>query len=360
VDRQPLAMQGRLIEALKMTAPGTQLRQSIDNIVRARTGALLVFADEEKIRPMISGGIDIDVALRPMILYELAKMDGAILLDPSGKHISHANVQLMPDSSIDSQETGTRHRTAERVAKQLDALAISISASRDVVTIYVGDVRYIMDPIRVILSKADQALQTLERFRSRLNLVMDSLSTLEFQQAVTLFDVTTVLQRIEMVLGLSHLIERYIIELGTEGRLVQLQLEELLFNVREDRAAVLADYLPDPTPERLAEAEQALGALPSDELLSAGSVVRILGYGPDVEALELHLHPRGYRMLRKIPRLSRYAIENVMAQFGTLQGIMNAPVEDLAAIDGVGVARAHDIKEGLIRLRELDRVERYG
>jgi diadenylate cyclase len=360
VDRQPLDKEGRLVEALKMIAPGTLLRQAIDNIVRARTGALLVFADEEKIRPMISGGIDIDVALKPMILYELAKMDGAILLDRTSAHILHANVQLMPNASIDSQETGTRHRTAERVAKQLDTLAISISAARDVVTIYVGNVRYLMDPIRVILSKADQALQTLERFKNRLDQVISSLSTLEFQQAVTLLDVTNVLQRIEMVFALSRLIERYIIELGTEGRLVRLQLEVLLLNVREDREAILADYLPDASPARLAEAKEALIALPSDELISASSIGQILGHAPGENALETHLQPRGYRMLLKIPRLGRHTIDSVTARFGTLHAIMNAPVEDLAAVEGVGLSRAHDIKEGLIRLRELDRVERYG
>ena len=196
-----------------------------------------------------------------MILYELAKMDGAILLDRSGTHIIHANVQLMPDASIESQETGTRHRTAERVAKQIDALAISISAARDVVTIYLADIRYIMDPIRVILDKADQALQTLEKFKARLNQVSTSLSALEFEDAVTLFDVLSVLQRSEMVLVIAQEIERYIIELGTEGRLVQLQLEELMVNVREDRSAVLADYLPDPTPGRLEASPGGAGRL---------------------------------------------------------------------------------------------------
>ncbi len=252
-------MDPKLVAALQMIAPGTEIRDAIENIVRSRTGALLVFEDEEKVRPIISGGIDIDEALRPMILYELAKMDGAILLDKTGSHIIHANVQLMPDPSIESQETGTRHRTAERVAKQLGSLAISISASRDVVSVYVDQIRYIMDPIRVVLSKADQALQTMERFKKRLNQVTATLSVLEFQERVTLFDVTAVLQRIEMLLTLSHLIERYMIELGTEGRLVELQMEELLRNVREDRLAVLGDYLPAPTPERVQSAVDALG-----------------------------------------------------------------------------------------------------
>lgn len=360
MDRMIPAMEGPLVEALKMIAPGTLLREAIDNIVRARTGALLVFADEEKIRPLISGGIDIDVALRPMILYELAKMDGAILLDRSGNHILHANVQLMPDARIESQETGTRHRTAERVAKQLDTLAISISAARDVVTVYLGHIRYIMDPIRVILSKADQALQTMERFRNRLNQVVGTLSTLEFQQAVTLMDVVTVLQRTEMVLALAGLIQQYIIELGTEGHLVRLQLEELLFNVREDRLAVLMDYLPDPSPEQVESVVRALDSLSSEELLSPETVAEVLGYPRETDVLEMRVHPRGYRMLSKILRWGDRTIDNVVAHFGTLQQVIGSPLEELAAVAGVGPARAREIKEGLIRLRELDRLERYG
>jgi diadenylate cyclase len=360
VGKRPPALEARLVEALQMVAPGTLIRQAIDNIVRARTGALLVFADEQEIRPMISGGIDIDVELKPMILYELAKMDGAILLDRSGRHIIHANVQLMPDSSIESQETGTRHRTAERVAKQLDVLAISISAARDVTTIYLSDIRYIMDPIRVILDKADQALQTLEKFKARLNQVSTSLSALEFEDAVTLHDVLSVIQRAEMVLVIVQEIERYIIELGNEGRLVQLQLEELMVDVREDRAAILADYLPDPSPERLAEARETLGALRSEELLSLARLGEVLGYGPNVKALEKHMSPRGYRMLRKIPRLGDPVVDALISRFGSVRSMFDATVEELAAVDGVDPVRANDIREGLARLRELNLLERYG
>ncbi len=351
-------MDAKLVAALQMIAPGTQLREAIENIVRARTGSLLVFADEAKVKPIISGGIDIDVALRPMILYELAKMDGAILLDEEGKHIVHANVQLMPDANIASQETGTRHRTAERVAKQLGSVVISISASRDVVSVYVGDIRYIMDPIRVVLSKADQALQTLERFKQRLNQVMATLSQLEFQDRVTLFDVATVLQRIEMVLTLSHLIERYMIELGAEGRLVELQMEELLRNVREDRMAVLADYLPDPTPERVDVAVQALVAMPSDELISLESVGLILGYAPSENVLETHVRPRGLRLLQKIPRVNQEAVSSVLVRFDNLRDILESRVDDLASLDGVGLEGARCINEGLLRLRDFDLMER--
>lgn len=350
----------RLVEALQMVAPGTTLRQAIENIVRARNGALLVVADEELVRPMISGGIDIDIELTPMILYELAKMDGAILLDRSGKHILHANVQLMPDASIESQETGTRHRTAERVAKQTGALCISISAARDVVTIYSGQVRYIMEQLRVILDKANQALQTLEKFKNRLTQVSSSLAALEFEDAVTLYDVASVLQRSEMVLVIAQEIERYIIELGTEGRLVELQLEELMVDVREERESVLADYLPVMNDETLSHARFTLGSLQSEELLSLSRIAEILGYPADVNALEKHVSPRGYCMLRRIPRLSRHQIESIVGRYGALQRVIDSSVDELSTVEGVDVPKAKDVKEGLVRLRELNLLERYG
>lgn len=349
----------RLIQALRMIAPGTALRDAIDNIVMSRHGALLVFTDEDKIAPMISGGIDINIALQPMILYELCKMDGAVLLSADGSRIFRANVQLMPDARISSQETGTRHRTAERVAKQIDALCVSISAARDVLTLYVGDVRHYMDLIRTILDKADQALQTLERFRTRWNQVSTSLSLLEFQNAVTMHDVLRVLQRAEMMLMIVQLIEGYIVQLGTSGRLVQLQLEDMLIGVREDRNAILADYLPDAAPARIDQGAAPLGPVPSDDLLSLSYVAEALGFGPDA-ALDRHMRPRGFRLLHKIPRLSPWVIDAVVAHFGDLSHLIESPVDELAAVPGVGFPRAREIKDGLNRIYETSLLERRG
>jgi diadenylate cyclase len=350
----------RLIEALRMMAPGTLLRDAIDNIVRSRHGALLVFCDEERVRPMISGGIDINVALSPMILYELCKMDGAVLLDADGSRIRHANVQLMPDASISSQETGTRHRTAERVAKQIDTLAISISAARDVVTVYVGEIRHLMDPIRTILDKADQALHTLEKFRTRWNQVSTSLSLVEFQDSATMHEVLRVLQRAEMMLVLVQLIESYVTQLGTEGRLVQLQLEDMLVGVREDRMAVLADYLPDATPAHIdSSGPSTLGPVISDDLLSLAYVAQMLGFGPDV-ALDKHVRPRGFRLLHKVPRLNEWVIDAVVGHFGDINHLIEAPLDELAAVPGVGFPRAREIQEGLNRIKESALVERRG
>jgi len=350
----------RLVAALELVSPGTTIRDALDNILRARTGALVVFADEEQVAPLVTGGIPIGVDVTPMIVYELAKLDGAILLDREGLRITHANVHLMPDPSISSVETGTRHRTAERVAKQIDALVVSISAARDVISLYIDRTRYVLEEIRVILDKANQGLQALEKYKSRLNQVSTSLSALEFEDAVTLYDVLSVLQRSEMVLRIAREIERYIIELGAEGRLIRMQLEELMVDVREDQRSVLLDYLPDfadQTPDQVAT---SLAQLHQEDLLSLGRVGELLGYAPDVDALELHVSARGYRMLGKIPRLPRGVIANLAGRFPSLEDIINASTEDLAQVEGVSQARAHDIKEGFLRLRELNLLERYG
>ena len=350
----------RLIQALRMIAPGTELRDAIDNIVKSRHGALLVFTDEEKVAPMISGGIDIDIPLEPMILYELCKMDGAVLLNADGSRILHANVQLMPDASISSQETGTRHRTAERVAKQIDTLCVSISAARDVVTVYTGDIRHYMDPIRTILDKADQALRTLERFRTRWNQASTSLSLLEFQNTVTMNDVLLVLQRIEMVLVIVHLIQGYIVQLGTEGRLVQLQLEDMLVGVREDRNDILADYLPDGRPIPVDTTETLpISQVRSVDLLSLMFVAESVGFGKDV-ALDQQVRPRGTRLLQRIPRLGEWVIDAVVDHFGNLNHLIEAPLDELAAVPGVGFPRARDIKDGLSRIYDSTLLERRG
>jgi diadenylate cyclase len=265
----------------------------------------------------------------------------------------------MPDPTIPSIETGTRHRTAERVAKQIDALAISVSARRDVVSLYIDGIHYVLEEPRVVVSKANQALQALEKYKSRLSQVLTSLSALEFEDAVTLYDVLSVLQRSEMVLRIAGEIERYNLELGVEGRLIEVQLEELMIDVREDYRAVLADYLPDVADQTVDEVAEALNTLHSEDLLSLTLIAEVLGYAGDVD-VEQHVLPRGFRMLRKIPRLPGEVIGNLVGSFGSLDEIMNAPTERLADTEGVGSGRAHDIKEGFLRLRELNLLERYG
>ena len=228
-----------------MVAPGTAVREGIDNIVHARTGGLIVIGDPDELAFLFSGGIKLDIDYSPALLYQLAKMDGAIALNANATKIPWCNVQLMPDPTILTTETGTRHRTAERVSKQTDALVIAVSQRRDVVSLYVDGAKYILEEIPAVLAKANQALATLDKYRSRLDQVSTRLTALEFEGGVTLHDVLTVLQRAELVTRMAVEIERYIVELGTEGRLIEMQLEETMVGVAADKAALLHDYLAD-------------------------------------------------------------------------------------------------------------------
>src|SRR5690242_8059675 len=253
----------RLVKALEMVAPGTAVREGIDNIVHARTGGLIVIGDTDELAFLFSGGIKLDIEYTPALLYQVAKMDGAIALNTNATKIAWANVQLMPDPTILSVETGTRHRTAERVSKQTDALVIAISQRRDVVSLYVDGSKYILEDIPVVLAKANQALATLDKYRTRLDQVSTRLTALEFEGGATLHDVLTVLQRSEMVTRMAVEIERYIVELGTEGRLIEMQLDETMVGVSADKAALVHDYLMEDTDETFAAAFDQLVRLPN-------------------------------------------------------------------------------------------------
>ena len=176
----------RLVRALEMVAPGTALREGIDDILHARSGALICIGHDEELSFLYSGGIRLDVDYTPALLYQLAKMDGAIILPSNATKVCWANVQLMPDPTIFSSETGTRHRTAERVSKQTEALVVAISQRRDVVSLYIDGAKYILEDIPVVLAKANQALATLDKYRSRLDQVSTRLTALEFEGGVTL------------------------------------------------------------------------------------------------------------------------------------------------------------------------------
>ena len=270
----------RLVKALEMVAPGTALREGIDNILHARTGGLIVIGDNEELGFLFSGGIKLDVDYTPALLYQVAKMDGAITLNANATKIAMANVQLMPDPTILSLETGTRHRTAERVSKQTDALVIAVSQRREVVSLYVDGAKYILEDIPVVLAKANQALATLDKYRTRLDQVSTRLTALEFEGGATLHDVLTVMQRSELVTRMAVEIERYIVELGTEGRLIEMQLEETMVGVAGDKAALVHDYLAQDTDDAFASGLDQIGRLPHQDLLDFGRLAELLGLRP--------------------------------------------------------------------------------
>jgi diadenylate cyclase len=342
-----------------MVAPGTALREGIDNILHARTGGLIVIGDADELAFLFSGGIKLDIDYSPAFLYQLAKMDGAIVLNANATKIVHANVQLTPDPTIFTLETGTRHRTAERASKQTDALVVAVSERREVVSLYVDGVKYILEDIPVVLAKANQALATLDKYRSRLDQVSTRLTALEFEGGATLHDVLTVLQRAELVTRMAVEIERYIVELGTEGRLIEMQLDETMVGVAADKTALVHDYVEHDTDQSYATAVDQLGRLPHHDLLDFGRLAELLGHDRKLNTLDYPVSPRGIRILGRIPRLPKLVVQRIVGEFGGLEELLAATDGELETVDGVGEIRAKDIREGLRRQQEINLVDRY-
>src|SRR5436305_2482063 len=347
-----------LLTAISRIAPGTQLRQGIDDIIRAREGALIVIGEPAELAFLFSGGIQLDAAFTPQLLYELAKMDGATIVNAGIAKIAQANVQLMPGATIPSNETGTRHRTAERVARQTKALVISISQQRETVTVFTGENRYQLDPIADVLAKTNQALATLETYRQRLDHMLTRLTALEFQGAVMLDDVLVVLQRAELTTRMADYIERACTELGNEGRLIRMQLEEQVSEVPAEKAAIVFDYHAEGGVERVAESLEALAELPYQQLLEF-ELLAVLGYPATTNPLDHSVAPRGYRVLTHIPRIPEGVVQRLVAELGGLSGIVGASQRDLEGVDGVGAVRAREIREGLRPLQGHNLLDRY-
>lgn len=349
-----------LLATLRSVAPGTPLRDGLERILRGRTGALIVLGFDKVVEEMCSGGFVLDVEFSATRLRELAKMDGAIVLDAGLRRILRAAVQLLPDASITTTESGTRHRTAERAAKQTGLPIISVSQSMRMVAVYVGHQRYVLEDPDIILSRANQALATLERYKSRLDEVSGTLSALEIEDLVTVRDVAAVVQRLEMVRRISTEIAGYVAELGTDGRLLALQLDELIGGIGPERELVVRDYTDVSDRDGLDSVLAALGALDSTELIDLPAIATVLGIGgTDGSALDSAVGPRGYRLLSKVPRLPVPVIDGLVAHFGSLQRVLAAGIDDLQVVDGVGAQRARAVREGLSRLAESSILERF-
>jgi diadenylate cyclase len=347
-----------MMVALRLVAPGTQLREGLDRILQARMGALIVVGDGPEVLSVCSGGFLLDAEFTPQRLSELAKMDGAIILASDTSRVARANVHLVPDPNVPTSETGTRHRTAERVGRQLDVPVITVSEDMSLVAIHRRGEKHTLEPIPRVLARADQALQILGRYKARLDAVSGSLSALEVEDLVTVRDVATVLQRAEMVRRIAEEIEGYVVELGADGRLVMLQLEELIGGVEEDRRLVAKDYFQSSVDFELLNVMALLSQLEDEDLLDLNLVASVLHLDPEI-GIDGALQPRGFRLLHKIPRLPELVSDHVVDRFSNLQKIMRAGLADLTEVEGVGEVRARAIKEGLSRLAETSILERY-
>jgi diadenylate cyclase len=347
--------------ALAALAPGTTLRDGLERILRGNTGALIVLGDGPAVDEVCSGGFELRVPFSATRLRELAKMDGAIVLDGGAGYIVRAAVHLVPDPTLPTDESGTRHRTAERVGRQTGCPVISVSKSMRIIALYLDGARYVLEDSAAILSRANQALATLERYKHRLDEVSGALTAHEIEDLATARDVTAVAQRLEMVRRIAGEIEGYKVELGTDGRLLALQLDELIAGSDFERQLVVQDYLPaaggspDDQVDRVLE---ELERLSPEELLDMATVATVLGLGGS-GMLDEPVEPRGYRLLAKVPRLPRPVAEQLVAHFGGLHKLLAASVAELQAVDGVAEPQARAVREGLSRLAEVTLLEKY-
>ena len=341
-----------IIDILKLIAPGTEIRQGLENILKSKTGALILVGDSKEVLDIVDGGFSLNIDYTPSRLYELAKMDGAIVISSDLKKILFANAQLIPSSDIETRETGTRHKTAERTAKQTGNLVISISQRRSIITVYKGNIRYVLEEASRILEKSNQALQTVEKYKKVFDTKINLLNEYEFNDIVTLDNVLTALQRVEMTMRMAEEVKKRIIELGDEGRLVEIQLDELIGGLEKEEKLIIKDYIA-PGKKRTAEKvfEQIIN-IEYNELMKQSVLAKLLGYGDFDNYDEVAVYPKGYRILNKIPRMPSNIVENLVKSFKTFQHIVLADIPTLDDVEGIGEVRAKNIKQSLKRMQE--------
>ncbi len=339
-------------EILKLIAPGTSLREGLENILKAKTGALIIIGDSKEILDIVDGGFNINEEYTSSRLYELAKMDGAIVLSEDLKRILIANAQIIPSSDIPTMETGTRHRTAERTAKQTGKLVISISQRRNIITVFKGNFRYTIEDTSKIISKANQAIQILEKYKKVFDSKLSLLSEYEFNDIVTLDNVINCIQRAEMVNKVVEEVKRRIYELGEDGRLVKMQMEELIGGLENEELLIIKDYM---AKNNKKTAEEVLGAIQEKNnggLIDSVIIARNLGFENFDNFEEVAVYPKGYRILNKVPKVPSNIVENLVRYFKSFQHILLAEIDELDKVEGIGSVRAKTIKQSLKRMQE--------
>ncbi len=344
-------------DALARVSPGTPLRDGIDRVVRAKAGALLVLSDGADVLSICSGGFLVDAPYSPQRLSELAKMDGAIIISTDGGRIARANVHLVPDPTVPTSETGTRHRTAERVARSLGVPVVSASEEMGVINVYAGGSKRLLQEVGHLLDRANQALQTLERYKARLDDAIANLTAVEIEDVASLRDVVAVVQRGEMVHRIADEIETMIIELGVDARLLRLQLDELYGEIDDELDLVVADYLP---PGRtVADTLAEMSRLSDDDVLNLKLAANTLHLDGDTQDLTREAAPKGLRLLHRVNRLPQDMAAAIADHFGGLSKLQRATVADLMAVDGVDELTARSIRDTLSRVTESTILDQY-
>jgi len=330
-----------LINVLKLTAPGTYLRTALDDISKAGLGGLIVLGNNPEILSLINGGFELNCKFTPQKLIEICKMDGAVILDNEMKKILYANTLLVPDFSIQTNETGTRHKAAERTAKQTNQIVIAISERKKHVTLYKGELRYVLRSTTEILDRAGETIRMLEKHKEILNELLLNLNVLEFTNLTSLSDVVLVVQRMEIIERIADIVRRYIVELGTEGTLVKMQLKELMKGVAEEEMLILKDY----SKREALLTKVNFEEIDLESLIEPTNLLKVLNY----TKIDEPVSTRGIRILNRVS-LAPENMQKLMDRFRNLQFILDSPIEPL--IEVLGENKANILQKELNHLKE--------
>lgn len=309
------------LDILKKLSPGTSLRVGLNDIVSGRMGALIIVENSNSLN-IFKGGFKINCKFTSKRLAELAKLDGAIILSENFEKIIYANTLLIPDSSLDTAETGTRHQAAERIAKQTGGLTIAVSEKRGKISVYYGNSRYVLQDTEQLLRRATETLQILEKQREIFDELSMNLNILEITSLVSIFDVCAILQRIEMIKKMANIINEYIVELGREGIIVRMRMKELTKGIEQKEEFIVRDYN-----QKFNKVRHFFDNLSFDGLLDVENISRLLFGGPS----ETKILPKGYRILDKTS-LNANEIKNLVNNFKNLEEIFNADEDSLKRI----------------------------
>jgi diadenylate cyclase len=342
------------LDILRSFAPGTELRSAVDLILRQGTGALVLLGTGPSVDAVSSGGFTLDeTGFTAQRLAELAKMDGGIVVSPDGTQILQANVHFNPDASIETSETGTRFRTAERLARQTGCAVLSVSEEgRSVAIVYTNGDRYELRSPASMYAQANQTLNSIERLRRRLQEAEDRLGRLEVEDVVTVSDVAMLLQRAALVHRLYGAVENTVVELGGEAQLITIQAVDLIEGVDDLAEVVYADYGPRRRSTKKTVFDR-LEEIPTEDLYDTARVAAVLRLG----SLDGPARPRGVRLLAGIPRLPESVKSTLIRHFRDFQTLLMASVEELDDVDGVGTTRAKQLRTYFDRVLQFGAIE---
>lgn len=338
----------RLRSAIRQTAPGTSLRHALDMIIAGHMGALICIGDTDAVLAAGDDGFKLDISFTANRLFELSKMDGAIVIDKGLTQILRANYHLNPDPSLPTSETGMRHRTAARMSLLTKAIVISVSERRQVVNVFVDGKGHQLRTVTQIMASVNQLLVSLQSTRTQLDRSLLRLTTLELDNYATLSDITETIYLFEVLATVAEQLDRLILELGSEGKTIEMQRDEFVGDASENYTLLVRDYAADSLRENVARIRRQLHETENARLRQPKVVASILGYeGKSEDSI---LTPLGLRTLSNISVVRKGMADKIVDEYGSLQNLLDDIEKNPSRLDSVGVDNPSILADSLYRM----------